>query len=134
MSSASLILSTLRQPASAAKSTKDWVLDELADPMTSTASHSGAISISAVCRLVVAKQRSLMLGCHRSGKRRRVCSSTPSHSRCERVVWARTATGSLNSGRAATPLAFSTRWMASGATAIVPTASSWPSWPTYTIL
>ena len=109
------------------------MLDELAEPITSTASHSGAISIIAVWRLVVAKHRSLMLGCHTSGKRRLVYSSTPSHSRCESVVWARMATGVLNSGRAATILAFSTRWMASGATAMVPTASSWSSWPTYTI-
>ena len=83
---ASLMRSTRRQPASAANSTRDMVFDELAEPITSTASHSGAISIIAVWRLVVAKHRSLMLGCHRSGKRRLVCSSTPSHSRCESVV------------------------------------------------
>jgi hypothetical protein len=44
------------------------VLDELADPITTIASHRSAISaISADWRLVVAKHRSLRPGVHRSG-------------------------------------------------------------------
>ena len=65
-SSASLTRNTRSQPASAARPTRALVLDELTDPITTTASHRGAISVSADCRLVVAKQRSLRLGCHRS--------------------------------------------------------------------
>ncbi len=106
------------------------MLDELAEPSTTTASQRVAISMRADCRLVVAKQRSLRPGIHISGKRSWVASSTPSQSRWLSVVWASMAIGSVNSGRAATSSTLSTRWIESGATAIVPTASSWPSWPT----
>ena len=45
------------------------VFEELADPITTTASHRWAISDSAPWRLVVAKQRSERPGVQRSGKR-----------------------------------------------------------------
>ncbi len=56
------------------------MLEELADPITTTASASAAIALSAACRLVVAKHRSLRFGIHRSGKRRRAASIRPCHS------------------------------------------------------
>jgi fermentation-respiration switch protein FrsA (DUF1100 family) len=47
------------------------VFDELAEPITTIASQRGAISMSADCRLVVAKHRSLRPGVHTSGNARR---------------------------------------------------------------
>ena len=108
------------------------MLDELADPMTTTASVRWAISARADWRLVVAKHRSLRPGRHSPGKRSAVRSAIAAQSRWDSVVWARSATGRSGSAgaRASTSATDSTRSMASGATAIVPTASSWPSWPT----
>ncbi len=107
------------------------MLDELAEPITTTASQRSAISISADWRLVVAKHRSLRPGIHSSGKRSAVALEHAGPvavgerglgEQGDRLVQVgqRVDLGSTDS----------TRWMASGATAIVPTASSWPSWPT----
>ncbi len=106
------------------------MLDELADPITTTASQRGAISARADWRLVVAKHRSLRPGRHRPGKRSAARSATADQSRWDSVVWASSATGWSKPGRASTSATDSTMSMASGATAMVPTASSWPSWPT----
>ena len=62
------------------------------------ASHWGAIAMSADWRLVVAKHRSDRPGVHRPGKRSWVASSTSAQSRCDSVVWASSATGSVNCG------------------------------------
>ena len=132
-SAAEFTRSTRGVPASVASLARATVLDELAEPITTTASQRGAISARAPCRLVVAKQRSERPGVQRSGQRSWVASRTPFQSVWLSVVWASIATGSSKSGRASTSATDSTRWMASGATAMVPTASSWPSWPTYTI-
>ena len=129
-SSGPLTRATRPHPASPARAARAMVLDELADPITTTASQRSASADRAAWRLVVAKQRSERPGVQTDGNRSLVASSTPVQSRCESVVWASTATGSSKSGRAATSSIDSTRWVASGATAIVPTASSWPSWPT----
>ena len=89
------------------------------------------MALSADWRLVVAKHRSLRPGIHRSGKRAWAASRTPAHSSWLSVVWARRATG-VSSARSSEPTSasVSTRRTDAGATAIVPTASSWPSWPT----
>ena len=50
------------QPDSRASFSSARVLDELAEPMTTTASHRAAIAVSADCRFVVAKHRSLRPG------------------------------------------------------------------------
>ena len=122
--------STRAQPASEASRSRARVFDELAEPITTTASQRGAISSRADWRLVVAKHRSDRPGVHSPGKRAAVASATWDQSRWLRVVWASRATGCSNGGRASTSASDSTRWMASGATAMVPTASSCPSWPT----
>ena len=109
------------------------VLEELADPTMTKASQRSAMAARAAWRFVVAKHRSLRPGVHMSGNRSRAASATSAQSRWLRVVWASRATGSSKSGRAATSSVDSTRWIACGATAMVPTASSWPSWPTYTM-
>jgi hypothetical protein len=132
-SSAVFTRSTRSQPASLASLASARVFEELAEPITTMASQRGASSSSAVWRLVVAKQRSLRPGTHMAGKRSIAAACTPAQSRWLRVVWASIATGPSIAGSAATSAGVSTRWIASGATAIVPTASSWPSWPTYTI-
>ena len=103
------------------------MLDELAEPTTTTASQRGASSISADWRLVVAKHRSERPGIHSSGNRSRVASATSDQSRWLKVVWASRATGVSNGGSSATSSIDSTLWIESGATAMVPTASSWPS-------
>ena len=100
------------------------MFDEFAEPMITMASQRPASAISAACRFVVAKHRSLRPGDHTSGKRSRTATATPSQSRCDSVVWASRATGSSNVGSASTSLTDSTRVIACGATAIVPTASS----------
>ena len=107
------------------------VFDELAEPMTTMASHWAAIAMSADWRLVVAKHRSLRPGVHTSGKRSWVGveHAGPVAVRQRRLGQQGDRLG-RTSGRASTSATDSTRWMASGATAIVPTASSWPSWPT----
>ena len=106
------------------------MFDEFAEPMTTMVGQREAIAISADCRLVVAKHRSLRPGNHASGYFTCTASATSSQSRCDRVVWASRATGSSKRGSASTSATDSTRLMAWGATAMVPTASSWPSWPT----
>ena len=88
-----------RQPASRASFSRARVLDELAEPITTTASQRGAIAMSADWRLVVAKHRSERPGVHSSGNRSRVAASTPAQSRCDSVVWASRATGSSNVGQ-----------------------------------
>ena len=65
-----------------------------------------------------------------AGNRSTAAACTPAQSRWLSVVWASMATGPSSWGRAATSSGVSTRWIDAGATAIVPTASSWPSWPT----
>ena len=129
-SSATLMRWTRGQPASTARRSRARVFEEFADPITTIASQRGAIDMSADCRFVVAKQRSERPGVQTSGNRSRTRTATPSQSRWLSVVWASSATGSANSGRASTSSIDSTRLIASGATAIVPTASSWPSCPT----
>ena len=57
-SPASLTRSTRGQPAAAAVRSSARVLDELAEPMTTTASHWPAMALRADWRLVVAKHRS----------------------------------------------------------------------------
>ena len=98
----------------AASFSRARVFDEFAEPMTTMASHRSASSISADCRFVVAKHRSLRPGDHTSGKRSRTATATPSQSRCDSVVWASRATGSSNSGSAATSATRSTRLIALG--------------------
>ena len=66
-SSAPLTRYTRRQPDSVASAASARVLDELAEPMTTTASHSPAMAASADWRLVVAKHRSDRPGVHTSG-------------------------------------------------------------------
>jgi hypothetical protein len=61
-----LIRSTTGQPDARATFSRATVFDELAEPITTTASDLAAISLSADCRLVVAKHRSLRPGTHRS--------------------------------------------------------------------
>ena len=100
------------------------MFDELAEPITITASHLAASSISADWRLVVAKHRSLRPGVHTSGKRSRTATATSPQSRCDSVVWASRATGCSNDGSASTSATDSTLLIDVGATAIVPTASS----------
>ena len=68
------------------------MLEEFSEPMTTTASASPARALRAAWRLVVAKQRSLRLGIHRSGKRSPGRSTMPAHSSWLRVVWANSAT------------------------------------------
>ena len=92
-SSASLTRSTRGQPPARATFSRATVLEELAEPMTTTASDSAAIAFSAAWRLVVAKHRSLRLGIQRSGKRCRAASIRPRHSSWLSVVWASRATG-----------------------------------------
>ena len=60
---------TREQPAAAATFASATVFDELADPITTTASASAQIARNAAWRLVVAKQRSLRFGIQMSGKR-----------------------------------------------------------------
>ena len=67
ISSAVLTRTTRSQPASRASFSRARVFDELAEPMTTMASQRLASSISADCRFVVAKQRSLRPGDHTSG-------------------------------------------------------------------
>ena len=129
-SAALLTRKTRAQPASIASFSSARVLDELEEPMTTMASHREAIAISADCLFVVAKHRSLRPGVQASGYLAVTAWATPDQSRCDKVVWASRATGSSNCGRASTSRTLSTRLIDSGATAIVPTASSWPSWPT----
>jgi hypothetical protein len=105
------------------------VLEELAEPITTTASQRGAMAMRADWRLVVAKHRSERPGVQTSGNRVLVASATSAQSRCDSVVWASRATGVSNGGSASTSSTDSTRWIDSGATAMVPTASSCPSWP-----
>ena len=108
------------------------MFDEFAEPMTTTASDSDAIALRAACRLVVAKHRSLRFGIHRSGKRRRAASIRPRHSSWLNVVWARSATGASPDPRSSIASRSSSRSSSrtdSGATAMVPTASSCPAWP-----
>ncbi len=60
-------------------------------------------------------------------------SMSPRHSSWLRVVWASRATGVSPASRspsASRSASVSIRRTASGATAMVPTASSWPAWPT----
>ena len=132
-SAGSLIRYTRSHPAARASFSSATVFEEFAEPITTTESHRSAMFMSADWRLVVAKHRSERPGIHISGKRSFVASATSAQSRCESVVWARSATGVSKAGSASTSAIDSTRCTASGATAMVPTASSWPSWPTYTI-
>ena len=92
-SPASLTRRTRGQPPARATFSRATVLEELAEPITTTASDSAAIALSAAWRLVVAKQRSLRLGIQRSGKRWRAASMRPRHSSWLSVVWANRATG-----------------------------------------
>ena len=97
---------------------------------TTMASQRSAIFSRPDWRLVVAKHRSLRPGIHRSGKRSwRRRARRPSRGG---RAWSGRAGRRARRARGARrrPRPRSTRWMASGATAIVPTASSWPSWPT----
>ena len=107
------------------------MLEELAEPITTTASQRRGDLQSADWRLVVAKQRSLRPGSHSAGE---ALAGGVEHVRPVAV-----AEGGLgqqrhrlvDGGRDGVDVGRrSTRWMASGATAMVPTASSWPSWPT----
>ena len=59
-----LMRKTRSHPASRARRSSARVFDEFADPITMIASQRGAIDMSADCRLVVAKQRSLRPGVH----------------------------------------------------------------------
>ena len=92
------------------------------------------MAFRAAWRLVVAKHRSLRLGIQRSGNRCRAASMRPRHSSWLKVVWASRATGvpsaSRSSERRRDPSSRSSRCTDSGATAMVPTASSCPAWPT----
>ena len=65
--------STIGQPASRATFVSAIVFDEFALPMTTTACAAVAIPVSAVWRLVVAKQRSLRDAVHSGGNCSRVC-------------------------------------------------------------
>ena len=123
--------STRGHPAARATFSRAVVLDEFAEPMTTTASASPAMALRAACLFVVAKHRSLRPGIHRSGKRARAASLMPAHSSWFSVVWASRATGVAGSGRPSTSSSCCTSRAASGATAMVPTASSWPWCPTY---
>ena len=76
------------------------MLEELAEPITTTASQRPAMCMSADWRLVVAKHRSDRPGIHSSGKRSLVASATSAQSRCDSVVWASSATGVSNAGSA----------------------------------
>src|SRR6266496_3149769 len=69
-----------------------------------------------------------------TGKRLRNASITPLVSSTERVVWVRYATfpGSATSTVPAS-CSSPTRWIARGASPIVPMTSSWPSWPMSTM-
>ena len=102
-SSAALIRNTRRLPESMASFCSALVFEELADPITITASQRSAMAANALWRLVVAKHRSLLPGVQTSGKRSRTPSRTPAQSRWLSVVCARTATGVSKSGKAATP-------------------------------
>jgi hypothetical protein len=132
-SSSDPLTRTTRAPGepAAARATRAsaTVLDDEAEPMTTTASHRGAMALTAACRLVVAKQRSLRPGVQTSPKRSRAAPSTSSQSSSARVVWARNATGPSRAPSPATSAGRSTRWVAPGATARVPIASSWVAWP-----
>ena len=99
-SSASLTRKTRAQPASRASFSSARVLDELAEPITTTASQRGAIAISADWRLVVAKHRSLRPGRPQVGEAllRGRRARRPSRGG-ESVVWASRATGSVERGQ-----------------------------------
>ena len=109
------------------------MFDEFALPITTMASARVASSRKAVWRFVVAKQRSLRAAVHSSGNCSRARVMTPSQSSIESVVCASSATfdgsGTVGTTRPRSA-SFSTRRMLSGATASVPSASSWPSCPT----
>ncbi|CAB5022691.1 unannotated protein [freshwater metagenome] len=121
---------TMREPAPSATFARASVFEEFALPITITASERSAISVSASWRLVVAKQRSLRDAVQRSGNLSSASSMTSVQSPIARVVCASSATregsaivaaiDSISSG-------CSTRRMASGASARVPTASSCPA-------
>ena len=68
------------QPAVDAVRSRARVFDELAEPITTTASHLEAMALRAACRLVVAKHRSEVPGTHRSGQRSFAAPSSASHS------------------------------------------------------
>ncbi len=72
---------TRSQPDSVASLANAMVLEEFAEPMTTTASQRPEISDSADWRLVVAKHRSDRPGIHTSGKRSLAASSTSDQSR-----------------------------------------------------
>ena len=74
------------------------MLEELAEPMTTTASQRSAISPRADWRLVVAKHRSLRPGRQTRGTARRRGRRPSAQSRWLSVVWASRATGSSNVG------------------------------------
>ncbi|TPW14181.1 MAG: hypothetical protein FD127_1566 [Acidimicrobiaceae bacterium] len=120
-------------PVWAASFSSALVFDEFAEPITTIASQRSTIAIRALWRFVVAKQRSLRPGVQAPGYFTFTASATSYQSRCDSVVWASSATGSVKPGRASTSSTLSTRLIESGATAMVPTASSCPSWPTYTM-
>ena len=67
ISAAVLTRATRSQPASLASFSRARVFDEFAEPMTTIAPQRAASSISADCRLVVAKHRSLRPGVQASG-------------------------------------------------------------------
>ena len=130
-SSTPLMRCTVGHPTFLATFSRASVFDELALPMTSTASARLAMAVSAAWRLVVAKQRSSRVAVHSSGYFARARSTTPFQSSRARVVWARTATLVGSSMEAAsTSCSCSTSRIAAGASASVPIASSWPAWPT----
>ena len=110
------------------------MLEEFTEPITTTASDRAAITFSAAWRLVVAKHRSDRLGIQRSGNRSRARFMMSDHSSWLSVVWASNATGApgvISAAASSTSASKRTRRTESGATAMVPTASSWPSCPTY---
>jgi hypothetical protein len=92
-SSALLTRNTRGQPASIASFSRARVLEELDEPITTMASQRDAIAMSADWRFVVAKHRSLRPGVQASGYLAVTASATPAQSRCDNVVWARSATG-----------------------------------------
>ena len=64
------------------------------------------------------------------GKRSRRRAITPAVSSTERVVWVMKATRSgLSISSRSTSSIVSTRTIESGASPVVPSTSSWPSWP-----